>query len=30
MGLPVLSMNAELKENELKMRKDIVKGGGDV
>jgi choline dehydrogenase-like flavoprotein len=24
-GLPVLSMDAELKENELKMRKDIVK-----
>jgi len=24
-GLPVLSMNAELKENELKMRKDIIK-----
>ena len=23
-GLPVLSMNAELKENELKMRKDII------
>lgn len=24
-GLPVLSMDAELKENELKMRKDIIK-----